>query len=81
MRPGSSPSSRQAIVNAGLRPNIVTFGDLREQVARARAGLQRLGIGPGDRVVAFLPNILETLVAFLVARVSAARRHCSDRSG
>jgi acetoacetyl-CoA synthetase len=40
---------------------------LRDRVARARAGLQRLGVGPGDRVVAYLPNIPETLVAFLAA--------------
>ncbi len=45
----------------------LTFGDLREQVAHARAGLRRLGVGPGDRVVAYLPNIPETLVAFLAA--------------
>ena len=48
-------------------PSELTFGDLREQVARARAGLQRLGVGPGDRVVAYLPNIPETLVAFLAS--------------
>ncbi|HEY6017740.1 MAG TPA: acetoacetate--CoA ligase [Gaiellaceae bacterium] len=48
-------------------PVELTFGDLRDQVARARAGLQRLGVGPGDRVVAYLPNIPETLVAFLAA--------------
>ena len=48
-------------------PIELTFADLREQVARARAGLQRLGVGPGDRVVAYLPNIPETLVAFLAA--------------
>ena len=46
-------------------PIDLTFGELREQVAHARAGLKRLGIGPGDRVVAYLPNIPETLVAFL----------------
>ena len=45
----------------------LTFGDLRQQVAHARAGLQRLGVGPGDRVVAYLPNIPETLVAFLAS--------------
>ena len=45
----------------------LTFGELREQVARARAGLKRLGVGPGDRVVAYLPNIPETAVAFLAA--------------
>ncbi|MEA2332899.1 MAG: acetoacetyl-CoA synthetase [Thermoleophilaceae bacterium] len=48
-------------------PFELTFGDLREQVAAARAGLQRLGVGPGDRVVAYLPNIPETLIAFLAA--------------
>jgi acetoacetyl-CoA synthetase len=48
-------------------PFDVTFGELREQVARARAGFQRLGVGPGDRVVAYLPNIPEALIAFLAA--------------
>jgi acetoacetyl-CoA synthetase len=48
-------------------PIQLTFGELRDQVARARAGLERLGIGPGDRVVAYLPNVPETLVAFLAA--------------
>jgi acetoacetyl-CoA synthetase len=48
-------------------PIELTFGELREQVARARAGLERLGVGPGDCVVAYLPNIPETLVAFLAA--------------
>ena len=48
-------------------PIELTFGELREQVALARAGLRRLGVGPGDRVVAYLPNIPETLVAFLAA--------------
>ena len=45
-------------------PVDLTFGELREQVARARAGLERLGVGPGDRVAGYLPNIPETLVAF-----------------
>jgi acetoacetyl-CoA synthetase len=45
----------------------LTFAELREQVGAARVGLQRLGVGPGDRVVAYLPNIPETLVAFLAA--------------
>ncbi len=45
----------------------LTFGELREQVARARAGLKRLGVGRGDRVVAYLPNIPETAVAFIAA--------------
>ena len=48
-------------------PHELTWRELREQVARARAGLQRLGVQPGDRVVAYLPNIPETLIAFLGA--------------
>ena len=60
----------------------LTFGDLREQVARARAGLQRLGIGPGDRVVAYLPNIPETLVAFLAsASLGAIWATCAPEFG
>ena len=45
----------------------LTFGELRDQVARARSGLERLGVGAGDRVVAYLPNIPETLVAYAAA--------------
>jgi acetoacetyl-CoA synthetase len=46
---------------------IVTWDELRARVARTAAGLRALGVGPGDRVVAYLPNIPETVVAFLAA--------------
>ncbi len=60
----------------------LTFGELREQVARARAGLQRLGIGPGDRVVAYLPNVPETLIAFLAsASLGAIWATCAPEFG
>ncbi|MCU1359250.1 MAG: acetoacetyl-CoA synthase [Ilumatobacteraceae bacterium] len=64
---GSFPDDAVAIVaRSNTRgPMSVTFGELTEQVARARVGLQRLGVGRGDRVAAYLPNIPETLVAFL----------------
>lgn len=45
----------------------LTRGELRDQVARAAAGLRGLGVCPGDRVVAYLPNIPEALVAMLAA--------------
>jgi acetoacetyl-CoA synthetase len=48
-------------------PIEVTFAALREQVAAAAAGLRRLGVGEGDRVVGYMPNIPETVVAFLAA--------------
>ncbi len=41
-----------------------TWGELAEQTARIRAGLIALGVGPGDRVAAYLPNVLETIPAF-----------------
>jgi acetoacetyl-CoA synthetase len=58
---------RPAIVaRSEARPDReLTWGELRAQVARAAAGLRALGVGPGDRVVAYLPNIPETVVAFL----------------
>jgi acetoacetyl-CoA synthetase len=60
----------------------LTWGDLREQVARARAGLRRLGVGRGDRVVAYLPNIPETLVAFLAtASLGAVWASCAPEFG
>lgn len=43
----------------------LSWGELREQTARIRAGLIGLGVEPGDRVVAYLPNIPETIAAFL----------------
>jgi acetoacetyl-CoA synthetase len=60
-------TDRVAIVaRSQSRPDFeLTFGELRDRVARARAGLQRLGVSEGDRVVAYLPNVPETLVAFL----------------
>jgi acetoacetyl-CoA synthetase len=43
----------------------VTWGELREQVARIAAGLKALGVDRGDRVVAYMPNVPETVAAFL----------------
>jgi acetoacetyl-CoA synthetase len=60
----------------------LTFADLREQVARARVGLVRLGVQPGDRVVAYMPNIPETLVAFAaVASLGAVWASCAPELG
>jgi acetoacetyl-CoA synthetase len=44
-----------------------TWGELRLQTARIAAGLRALGVVPGDRVVAYMPNIPETVAAFLAA--------------
>jgi acetoacetyl-CoA synthetase len=42
-----------------------TWGELREQTAAIAAGLRALGVGHGDRVAAYMPNIPETVAAFL----------------
>ncbi|HKH15726.1 MAG TPA: acetoacetate--CoA ligase [Solirubrobacterales bacterium] len=60
----------------------VTWGELREQVAQAAAGLRALGVERGDRVVAYMPNIPETLVAFLAtASIGAVWSSCSPDFG
>jgi acetoacetyl-CoA synthetase len=43
----------------------ITWGELRGKVAAAAAGLRSLGVGKGDRVVAYLPNVAEAAIAFL----------------
>jgi acetoacetyl-CoA synthetase len=42
-----------------------TWGELRSQTAAVAAALRARGVGPGDRVVAYMPNIPETVAAFL----------------
>ncbi|WP_153505580.1 acetoacetate--CoA ligase [Cumulibacter manganitolerans] len=45
-------------------PIRLTHRALRAQVAAAQAALRSLGVGRGDRVVGYLPNVPETLVAY-----------------
>jgi acetoacetyl-CoA synthetase len=60
----------------------VTVDQLREAVARARAGLQRLGVRRGDRVAAILPNIPEAVVALLAtASLGAIWTSCAPEFG
>ena len=42
-----------------------TWSRLRGETAAIAAGLRSLGVGPGDRVAAYMPNIPETVAAFL----------------
>jgi acetoacetyl-CoA synthetase len=58
-----------ALVHASeVRPLAETsWGELRAQTAAIRAGLVAHGVGRGDRVVAYMPNIPETAAAFFAA--------------
>jgi acetoacetyl-CoA synthetase len=42
-----------------------TWERLRSETASVAAGLRALGVGPGDRVAAYMPNIAETVASFL----------------
>ena len=60
----------------------LSWGELRAQVAAVAAGLRGLGIERGDRVVAYLPNIPEAIVAFLAsASIGAVWSSCSPDFG
>ncbi|MBV9915104.1 MAG: acetoacetate--CoA ligase [Solirubrobacterales bacterium] len=49
-----------------LRPTATwSWGRLRDETAAIASGLRALGVEPGDRVAAYLPNIPETVAAFL----------------
>ena len=80
---GDGPGNVAVLARSQTRgPVDLTAGGLRRQVARARAGLARLGVGRGDRVVAYLPNIPETLVAFLAtASLGAVWASCAPEFG
>jgi acetoacetyl-CoA synthetase len=63
-------------------PAELTWAHLADAVARCRAGLLRLGVQRGDRVAAYLPNIPETLVAFLAtASLGAIWSSCAPEFG
>ncbi len=65
-RGGRDPNQVAVLHTSELRPlNELTWGELTAQVAAVAGGLRALGVERGDRVVAYLPNIPETLVAFL----------------
>jgi acetoacetyl-CoA synthetase len=60
----------------------LSWGELRSQVAATAAGLCALGVERGDRVVAYLPNIPEAIIAFLAtASLGATWSSCSPDFG
>ncbi len=60
----------------------LTFAELHDRVAAAATGLRRLGVVKGDRVAALLPNIPETLIAFLAtASLGAVWTSCAPEFG
>jgi acetoacetyl-CoA synthetase len=59
-----------------------THAELAADVARVAHGLRALGVVPGDRVAAFMPNVGETIVAMLAtAAIGATWTSCSPDFG
>jgi acetoacetyl-CoA synthetase len=63
-------------------PETISHRQLRRRVAQAADGLRGLGVGRGDRVAAYAPNVPETLVGFLAtASLGAVWSSCSPDFG
>jgi acetoacetyl-CoA synthetase len=81
---GKDEDDEAAILHASELRELgeLSWGELRAQVAATAAGLRALGVEPGDRVVAYMPNIPEAIVAFLAAAsIGAVWSSCSPDFG
>jgi acetoacetyl-CoA synthetase len=78
------PREQPAIVyqtESGSRAEL-SMGELLDAVARCRAALKALGVARGDRVVAYVTNRPETVVAFLAtASLGAIWSSCPPEFG
>jgi acetoacetyl-CoA synthetase len=72
------PQATAVLHASELRPlKELSWGELSEQVAMLAEGLRSLGVERGDRVAAYMPNIPETLVAFLACASIGAIWSCA----
>ena len=71
------------IARSEIRPDTtISRRELAEKVHRAVNWLHSIGVEPGDRVAAILPNIPETVIAFLAtASLGAVWSCCSPEAG
>jgi len=81
---GKDDGAETAILHASEPRELgeLSWGELRDQVAATAAGLRSLGVQRGDRVVAYMPNVPEAIVAFLAAAsIGAIWSSCSPDFG
>ena len=61
---------------------VLTYAELFDQVTRLAAAFRDMGLGAGDRVAAFMPNMPEAVVAMLAAAsIGAVWSSCSPDFG
>jgi acetoacetyl-CoA synthase len=60
----------------------MTYSELYNSVARLAKSLREIGVAPGDRVAAYMPNLIETAVAMLAATsIGAVWSSCATDLG
>ncbi|MDQ7819056.1 MAG: acetoacetate--CoA ligase [Armatimonadota bacterium] len=67
LRHGDSPHPALLFRSEDGRRRVLTYAELRREVGRLAASLRAVGVQPGDRVVAYMPNVPETVIAMLAA--------------
>ena len=70
-RPRRNDDAIVAVDENGRR-RAVSWAELRAEVAAMAAALRALGVKSGDRVGAYMPNVVETVVAFYAANAIGA---------
>ncbi len=66
----------------GLKSGRMTYAELYGSVARLAGSLRNLGITAGDRIAAYMPNLIETPVAMLsAASIGAVWSSCGTELG
>ena len=81
--PGRADDDVVVVARSQTREEVrLTALELRDLVARVRTGLIASGVGPGDRVAAYAPNIPETLAVLLAtASLGAIFSSCAPEFG
>src|SRR5580658_9240451 len=84
LRTAWTDPDRTAIIFSAERRHggSLSYAELAGQVARVARGLRALGVRPGDRVAALLPNVPEAIVGLLAtASLGAIWSSCSPDFG
>src|SRR5919199_4392117 len=80
----NASSDRPAIIFQSELQSLmeVSWDELQQQVAAVTAALRQMGVRRGDRVVAYLPNIPQAVIAFLAcASLGVIWSSCSPEMG